>query len=102
MTSRNMFTQNVAFNFSWRTVSELFGVLFQDYLAYTASACAYHKTVPRRFNYFIGDEVKVVNLPPLKAEYICADLSSRPQLFLAVGRRTIHIRQSDDNGVSRY
>ena len=36
--------------------------MFQDYLAYTASACADHKTVPRRFNYFIGDEVKVVNL----------------------------------------
>jgi len=52
----------VAFNFSWRTVSELFGVMFRDYLAYTASACADHKTVPRRFNYFIGDEVKVINL----------------------------------------
>jgi hypothetical protein len=36
--------------------------MFQDYLAYTASACADHKTVPRRFNHFIGDEVKVVNL----------------------------------------
>jgi hypothetical protein len=36
--------------------------MFQDYLAYTASACADHKTVPRCFNYFIGDEVKVVNL----------------------------------------
>jgi hypothetical protein len=36
--------------------------MFQDHLAYTASACADHKTVPRRFNHFIGDEVKVVNL----------------------------------------
>lgn len=35
--------------------------MFQDYMAYTASACADHKTVPRRFNYIIGDEVKVVN-----------------------------------------
>jgi hypothetical protein len=52
---------HVAFKISWRRVSELFGVMFQDYLAYTASACADHKTVPRRFNYFIGDEVKVVN-----------------------------------------
>ena len=51
----------VAFRFKWRSVSELFGEMFQDYLAYTASACADHKTVPRRFNYFIGDEVKVVN-----------------------------------------
>jgi len=53
--------QSVAFEINWRSVSELFGVMFQDYLAYTASACADHKTVPRRFNYFIGDEVKVVN-----------------------------------------
>jgi hypothetical protein len=51
----------VAFNFNWRSVSELFGVMFQDYLAYTASACADHKTVPRRFDYFIGDEAKVVD-----------------------------------------
>ena len=51
----------VAFKINWRSVSELFGVVFQEYLAYTASACADHKTVPRRFNYFIGDEVKVVN-----------------------------------------
>jgi hypothetical protein len=36
--------------------------MFQSYLAYTASACADHNTVPRRFNHFIGDEVKVVNL----------------------------------------
>jgi len=36
--------------------------MFQDYLASATSACADHKTVPRRFNYFIGDEVKVVNL----------------------------------------
>ena len=35
--------------------------MFQDYLAYTASACADHKTVPRRFDHFIGDEVKVVD-----------------------------------------
>jgi hypothetical protein len=35
--------------------------MFQDYLAYTVSACADHKTVPRRFNYFIGDEVKVAD-----------------------------------------
>jgi hypothetical protein len=53
--------EGVAFKINWRSVSELFGVMFQDYLAYTASACADHKTVPRRFNYFIGDEVKVVN-----------------------------------------
>jgi hypothetical protein len=51
----------VAFKINWRSISELFSVMFQDYLAYTASACADHKTVPRRFNYFIGDEVKVVN-----------------------------------------
>ena len=38
----------------------LFGVMFQDYLAYTASACADHKTFPRRFNHCIGDGVKVV------------------------------------------
>jgi hypothetical protein len=36
--------------------------MFQNYLACRASACADHKTVPRRFNHFIGDEVKVVNL----------------------------------------
>ncbi len=36
--------------------------MFQNYLAYTASACADHKTVPRRFNHFIGYEVEVVNL----------------------------------------
>jgi hypothetical protein len=36
--------------------------MFQDYLAYTASACADHKPVPRRFNHFTGNEVKVVNL----------------------------------------
>jgi hypothetical protein len=53
--------QAVAFNSNWRSVSELFGVMFQDYLAYTASACADHKTVPRRFNHFIGYEVEVVN-----------------------------------------
>jgi hypothetical protein len=52
----------VAFKFNWRSVSELFGVMFQDYLAYTTSPCADHKTVPRLFNHFIGDEVKVVNL----------------------------------------
>jgi len=32
--------------------------MFQDCLAYTPSACADHKTVPRRFNHFIGDEVE--------------------------------------------
>ena len=31
---------------------------------------------------------------PPKAEYICADLSSRLSFFLAVGRRTIHFRPS--------
>jgi hypothetical protein len=35
--------------------------MFQDYLAYAASACADHKTVPHRFDHFIGDEVKVVD-----------------------------------------
>jgi hypothetical protein len=48
-------SQPVAFKFNWRCVSELFGVVFQDYLAYATSACADQKTVPRRFNYFIGD-----------------------------------------------
>ena len=36
--------------------------MFQNYLAYTASACANHKTVPRRFNHVIRYEVKVINL----------------------------------------
>src|SRR5258708_37997815 len=53
---------SVAFKFNWRSVSELFGVMFQEYLAYATSTCADQKTVPRRFNYFIGNEVKVVNL----------------------------------------
>ena len=35
------------------------------------------------------------NSSPLQAEYICADLPSRPQLSLAAGRRTIHFRPSD-------
>jgi hypothetical protein len=47
--------RGVAFEFNWRSVSEQFGVMFQDYLAYWALACADHKTVPRRFNHFIGD-----------------------------------------------
>ena len=53
--------QPVAFNFRWRWVSELFGVMFQDYLAYTASACANYETVPCRFDHRIGDQVKVVD-----------------------------------------
>jgi hypothetical protein len=51
----------VAFNFKCRWISELFGVMFQDYLAYTASACADHETVPCRFDHRIGDQVKVVD-----------------------------------------
>jgi P-type Ca2+ transporter type 2C len=47
--------QDVSFKFNRRSVSELFGVMFQDHLAYRASACADHKTVPCRFHHFIGD-----------------------------------------------
>ena len=61
MTRFSRAVSTVAFEINWRSVSELFGVMFQDYLAYTASACADHKTVPRRFDHFIGDEVKVVD-----------------------------------------
>jgi hypothetical protein len=38
-----------SFQLYWRWVSELSGVVFQDYLAYARSACADHQTVPRRF-----------------------------------------------------
>jgi hypothetical protein len=37
-----------------------------------------------------------------KAEYICADLSFRPQFSLAVARRTIHIAQVDSFRVAEY
>jgi hypothetical protein len=35
--------------------------VFQDYLAYTASASADYETVPCRFDHCIGDKVKVVD-----------------------------------------
>ncbi len=60
-----------------------FGVVFQDYLAYRASACADHKTVPRRFNHFIGDEVKVVNLgsPHQTSKIVRLGLLRKPVAF---------------------
>ena len=61
--------QTVAFKIIWRSVLELFGVMFQDYLAYTALAWALSR-----------DKCKI---PPLRDEV--SHLSSQV-LDLAFGR----------------